>query len=260
MIQKFGPLVKRQIEYWQRDIDKYAPDHPRYRAAKIERYRALVADFRQLLEFLNKQEGTDLRPEERQQHAAPLRHTPQQVALPEPSPPALERAEKRLDDLSDLPPELLAELSDGVKSETDPIIKIINDRGGTATLDEILIDLYRKHGEVAKRTITNNKLNRLSRRSMVWSVPGKKGAYTTAPQVPDISETLNRKASENEKGSDAATSEPSSDKTGVAGLPGGPKKTSEVGPTPTASTVLHRNRLMSETAAVNLFTPKNRIR
>ena len=83
------------------------------------------------------------------------------------------------DDLSDLPPELLAELSERVKSETDPIIKIINDRGGTATLDEILIDLYRKHGELAKRTITNNKLNRLSRRSMVWSVPGKKGVYST---------------------------------------------------------------------------------
>src|SRR6202023_556331 len=66
-------------------------------------------------------------------------------------------------DLSDLPPELLAELSDNVKGEQDVIIQIINDRGGVATIDEILIDLYRKHQEIGKRAVISNKLYRLSK-------------------------------------------------------------------------------------------------
>ena len=62
------------------------------------------------------------------------------------------------------------------EAETDPLLKIINERGGTATLDEILIDMYRKHREVAKRNVVANKLYRLGKRELVWS---SKGTYTT---------------------------------------------------------------------------------
>jgi hypothetical protein len=83
------------------------------------------------------------------------------------------------DDLSDLPAELLKELSESFKGETNPIIKIINCRGGTASLDEILVDLYRRFGEIGRRQIIANKLYRLTQRNLCRAVPGRKGIYTT---------------------------------------------------------------------------------
>lgn len=263
MLQKFAPTVKRQLEYWQRQIDQYGPDHPRHRPAKTERYRQLVEVFTDLLDYLNRLEGTDLRVES----SRPARLSPEnskaQIGTSPPPPPtsaAPVPINSVPDEFADLPPELLAELSEGAKAQIDPVIKVINDRGGTATLDEILIDLYRATKEVHKRTIIQNKLFRLSKRELCWSVPGKKGVYsTTKPEgYRELVPPRQSKPDTKNESSDAATSEPSSKNVGVAGLPGGPKKTSEVGPTPTASTVLHRDRLLSETAAINLFSPKNR--
>ena len=261
MLQKFAPIVKRQLEYWQRQIDQYGPDHPRYRPAKIERYRQLVADFTELFDSLNRAEGTDLKVESARparlspEKSKPLFSTPKQAPNPTPieSPVA-----QPPDEFAGLPPELLAELSEGVKAQVDPIIKAINDRGGTATLDHILIDLYRATGEVNKRTVVQNKLFRLSKRELCWSVPGKKGTYTTTqPEGVDNSKLVPpRQSKQDTKSEDppAATDGPSRKDVGVAGLPGGPSKASEVGPTPTTSTVLHRHQhLMSGVAAANLF-------
>ena len=45
-----------------------------------------------------------------------------------------------------------------------------------------LIDLFRKHGQLGKRVLIQNKLYRLSKQGMVWPMPGRKGIYTTQPQ------------------------------------------------------------------------------
>jgi hypothetical protein len=260
MLQKFAPLVKRQLEYWQRQIDQYGPDHPRYRPAKTERYRHLVDNFTELLDFLNQTEGTDLRvetarpirpsPEASKHGRARQQSTPAPIPAPAPAPAlAPAPAPQRLpDELSGLPPELLEQLSEGAKAQIDPIIKTINDRGGTSTLDQILIDLYRATGEVPKRTIIQNKIFRLSKREMCWSLPGKKGVYTT--QKPDgaSDEPVHQEQPKKDESPPAATDGPSKKDMGVAGLPGGPIKASEVGPTPTTSTVLHHRKLMSETS------------
>ena len=50
--------------------------------------------------------------------------------------------------------------------------------GGTATLDQILVGLNRKFKVAQKRRFLQNKLYRMP---MVWSVPGRKGVYTTEP-------------------------------------------------------------------------------
>jgi hypothetical protein len=266
MLQKFAPLVKRQLEYWQRQIDQYGPDNPRYRAAKAERYKQLVSDFTELLDYLNRIEGTDLQIEAR---FSPEIAKPKGGSVPRyrprtPLPESVEAAPVVAaipDEFADLPPELLEQLSEGAKAQVDPVIKIINDRGGTATLDQILIDLYRATKEVHKRTMVQNKLFRLSKRELCWSMPGKKGVYTTT-EPKDVRELVApRQTSEPEakiESPPAATDGPSDKQLGAAGLPGDSSKAPAVGPTPTASTVLHRNRLMSETAAVNLFSPKNR--
>jgi hypothetical protein len=84
-------------------------------------------------------------------------------------------------DLSDLPPELLEELSEQARREVGhQLIEIIDGRGGTATLDEILIDLYRKYKKVGKRANVAKRLLFLSRRGLCGLVPGASGYYTTA--------------------------------------------------------------------------------
>lgn len=251
MVVKFSEIVKQQIDYWAYQVANYGPGHPRYRPAKINKYQHLIREFSELHQYLCRQEGAAPAPEPepapkeppapsaheidlRRHHRRPLHvHLFGTPVTPEPS-------ERRADDLSDLPPELLKELSDNARGEADPIIKVIEGRGGTATLDEILIDLYRKFKEVGKRPIVANKLYRLSRRGLCWSVPGKKGCYTTIE--PDrVSDE------ETDEGPDGGTPEPSSNGTGVAGSPEGSTKPAPVGSTPSTSTQ-HRRDLFAGAA------------
>lgn len=86
--------------------------------------------------------------------------------------------------IHDLPQEVLDELSITTSDETeDQLVTVINSYGGTATLDQILVGLYRKFTAAYKRRFLMNKLYRMA---TVWSVPGKKGVYTT--EKPEIEE------------------------------------------------------------------------
>ena len=154
---------------------------------------------------------------EREEIAPAREATPDfQTQVSEPAP-----SNSRGNDLSDLPPELLKELSDSFKGETDPLITIINDRGGTASIDEILVDLYRKFNEIGKRPIISNKLYRFSRRGLCAAVSGKKGFYTTDPAFLHAGE---EEEEENHEGPDDSSSGPSSNDMGAARSPGGPSK------------------------------------
>ena len=61
------------------------------------------------------------------------------------------------------------------------MVQIITDRGGSASLDEILIDLYRKTGEVGQRTLVANKLYRLAKQGQVATTEGRRGIFTLPP-------------------------------------------------------------------------------
>ncbi|WP_157968893.1 hypothetical protein [Tropicimonas sp. IMCC34011] len=83
-----------------------------------------------------------------------------------------------LGNILDLPPELLSELSVGKGDELeDQLVTVINAYGGEATLDQILVGLYRRFEVVHKRRFIQNKLYRME---MIWGVEGKKGVYTTS--------------------------------------------------------------------------------
>lgn len=81
-----------------------------------------------------------------------------------------------LGNIHDLPEELLKELSVSKTDELeDQLVTVINAYGRTASLDQILVGLYRKFRVTQKRRFIQNKLYRMSN---VWSVRGKKGVYT----------------------------------------------------------------------------------
>ncbi len=82
-------------------------------------------------------------------------------------------------DLSDLPPELLSQLS-GIKTDEleDQLFAIIKAGGDEIELDRILIEMYRRHGAVHPRRFLNNKLYRMAQKSLIFIVAGRKGFYT----------------------------------------------------------------------------------
>ena len=84
------------------------------------------------------------------------------------------------DDLANLPPEMLAQLglNDSDYLELD-IVRIITGFGGIASLDKILISLYREKNEIFERTGLNAKLYRMIKKGLIYGVPGRKGVYST---------------------------------------------------------------------------------
>lgn len=86
------------------------------------------------------------------------------------------------DDLSDLPPELLSELSATKTDELESqIVTTINVSGGVADIDAILILLFRRFKVVQTRRFLQNKLWRMTQKEIIHSVEGKKGSYSTRP-------------------------------------------------------------------------------
>lgn len=86
----------------------------------------------------------------------------------------------KMSDIEDLPEELLAELnlSDADKAEFE-IASAIEEAGGVISLDRLLIALYKRTGEIHKRTSLYSRLNRMAGKNMIHYVPGKKGVYST---------------------------------------------------------------------------------
>ena len=85
-----------------------------------------------------------------------------------------------INDLEGLPEELVRELSlsDADKVEFE-IVNSIEDAGGVISLDKLLIALYKRTGEVHKRSSLYSRLARMASKNLIYYVPGKKGVYST---------------------------------------------------------------------------------
>ena len=94
----------------------------------------------------------------------------------------------RLDELEGLPPELVAELSISESDKTEyAIIRIIEDCGGMAAIDRILVNLFRHTGEIHKRNTLTSRLYRMAQKGEIFAVPSKKGFYSTREPEQDES-------------------------------------------------------------------------
>jgi hypothetical protein len=88
---------------------------------------------------------------------------------------------RRLGDLSNLPDELKSQLQATKVGELDASIMDVLETqlDGVGNVDEILVGIYRKTGEIHKRQYISNKLYRMAQAGMIVSVPKKKGVYRT---------------------------------------------------------------------------------
>lgn len=104
-----------------------------------------------------------------------------------------------LGNIYDLPADLREELSVSKTDETeDQIVTAINAFGGSASLDQILVGIYRKFGVVQKRRFVQGKLYRMD---MIWPVDGRKGIYTTTKPDDAVQQAVEILGhDENEKG------------------------------------------------------------
>jgi hypothetical protein len=86
------------------------------------------------------------------------------------------------EEIHGLPQELLEELS---ISESDKIefniSSLITELGGVASLDRLLVALFRQSNEITKRAALNQRLYRMVQKELIHSVPGKKGVYSIHP-------------------------------------------------------------------------------
>lgn len=95
------------------------------------------------------------------------------------------------DDLEGLPEELLAELN---ITETDKfegfVVRAVRAAGGVMTLDKLMIACWRERKEVVKRVAFNAKLYRMTRKGLLWTVPSRKGIYTTDRDIGEGRKTI----------------------------------------------------------------------
>ena len=82
-------------------------------------------------------------------------------------------------DLSDLPPELMKELT-GIKVDDleQQLFTIIKTGGGEVDLDAILIEMYRRFKVIQSRKFLQNKLWRMAQKGVIFTIPGRKGVYS----------------------------------------------------------------------------------
>lgn len=103
------------------------------------------------------------------------------VALPAQANRGKSRAAAAASDLADLPEELLKELRLGPRTSVDAqILDVFNALGGTATLDEVLIGLYRKFDVVQKRRFVQNAIWRMIRKGHLVALRGERGRFSLA--------------------------------------------------------------------------------
>jgi Tfp pilus assembly ATPase PilU len=89
---------------------------------------------------------------------------------------------RRFGEIDDLPEELKTQLQAIKVGDLEQVIidMLRDDFDGMATLDEILVGLYRRKKEVFKRQAISNRLYRMNKAGLVISVPQKKGVYRSA--------------------------------------------------------------------------------
>jgi len=87
-------------------------------------------------------------------------------------------------DLSDLPIELISQLS-GIKTDPleDQIHAVVKAAGDEIELDRLLIELYRRFGDVHQRRFLNNKCYRMAQKGLIHLIRGRKGVYSIHPQA-----------------------------------------------------------------------------
>lgn len=169
ILLKHGSFVKSQIDYYDRMAVKNRSDPKR-----LELYSGIAQQLRSLLaDIEGARELNATTPESLEANSSGLlSKLPHNFFA---NPLALTSA-----DVAGLPDDVIKELniSESDKLELS-IIELVNGAGGTLILDKIIAGLHWMTGETHQRVTLTSKLYRMGRKGLIFSVPKKKGVYTT---------------------------------------------------------------------------------
>ena len=160
-LSTFLPFVNGQLSAQSRLAVKYARDEKRR-----DLHLDSAAHLKNLADAMMEADAR-IKEFEDERHARTISQPPILTLKPE--------------ELEGLPDEVLSELSEGAVPERSDVMlfQVIEDRGGVASLDQIIVGLYRKTGEMPKRGTLTSKLYRLGQKGQIFSVPERKGVYST---------------------------------------------------------------------------------
>lgn len=122
---------------------------------------------------------------------------------------AQKRIQLTLEDIQDIPDDLLKELNVSDTDKQELLIEhIIATSGGVSSIDKILVELYRRTREVNKRNTLISRLYRMVQRGVIYRVPGKNGVYSTYELSPQEAKNMFGQTDDGEEASPAAPSTP----------------------------------------------------
>jgi len=163
ILAKHQALVNEHIAVQEKLARRFGPESKGANEFRYSLHQSNVERFKELAAALEEAD--------RQLDAAPpLSSQPS-------APPVLTLS---LSEIADLPEELRQELSESAipdKLEL-AILGVLEERGGIASLDQILVGIFRKTAEVTKRTTLTSRLYRMTSKGSVHTVPNKKGVYS----------------------------------------------------------------------------------
>ena len=88
-------------------------------------------------------------------------------------------------EIEGLPDELVEELSITKADKVEYVIlNAMEELGGFASLDQLLVAVFKESGDILKRPALTNRLYRMSGKELLYSVPDKKGVYSLRPLGP----------------------------------------------------------------------------
>jgi hypothetical protein len=147
----------------------------------LDSVKALAADYRR---WSAESEGSDAaKANKYRTHAINLETVAQEV---ESARNRLRAIPSEYGDLSDLPSEVMAQLTlariDELEQQMRDVVAAAD--GAEVTLDQIIIELYRRHKVVQERRFIMNKLYRMAQKGLISSVDGRKGVYFLSKSGP----------------------------------------------------------------------------
>ena len=167
-LENFIPFVNGQIEFHEKQANKFSGSNEfrkKMHLSTSEKFKELHTSMLEAMDSLLNNGST-------------AKSTPSKLSLiPE--------------DLEGLPEELINELSISEADKTEfLILNIIQENGDVASLDKILVGIYKKNGEIMKRPTLTARLYKMSQKDLIFNVQGKKGVYSTRELSPEEIEKL----------------------------------------------------------------------
>ncbi|MDJ0613811.1 MAG: hypothetical protein QNJ29_09035 [Rhizobiaceae bacterium] len=155
-------FIKSQIAHHERSVEFF---HSKRDHSKANRHSGILRRFQDVLPKMV----------EIQKHGLQVNHEIDTAS---------DKIGSRLGNLSDLPEELKKQLVSIQYDETEQaILDVIKDNfDGIASIDEIMVGLFRSSGEMHQRDVLANKIYRMTRKDLLFSVSGRKGVYSVSRQ------------------------------------------------------------------------------